>query len=225
MVNDFGFFEKSEEYNLEALRMDGDSVAYYERSGYNELNHGNFEKAIEALEKMLAIDSTHYSILYWLAQGYIYLGQNEKSLEYLKKWFIERSKDPDFWVKSNHLLGYAYSINGFKEEAKYHFDESLNYLKKVKERDGTETGKRTYYDLAGVYLFLGDKDKAYENLRLYSKKTQIPSKWDVTQILVDPLFDSIRDEPEFQQIVRDVEAKYQAEHERVRQWLEENDIL
>ena len=33
----------------------------------------------------------------------------------------------------------------------------------------------------------------------------------------DPLFDSIRNEPEFQQIVRDVEAKYQAEHERVRQ--------
>ena len=31
--------------------------------------------------------------------------------------------------------------------------------------------------------------------------------------------------PEFQQIVRDVEAKYQAEHERVRKWLEENDML
>jgi molybdopterin converting factor small subunit len=39
------------------------------------------------------------------------------------------------------------------------------------------------------------------------------------------LFDSIRDEPEFQQIVRDLEAKYQVEHERVRQWLEENDML
>ena len=32
-------------------------------------------------------------------------------------------------------------------------------------------------------------------------------------------------EPEFQKIVRDVEAKYQAEHERVRQWLEENEML
>jgi len=34
------------------------------------------------------------------------------------------------------------------------------------------------------------------------------------------LFDNLRDDPEFQQIVRDVEAKYQAEHKRVRQWLE-----
>ena len=41
----------------------------------------------------------------------------------------------------------------------------------------------------------------------------------------DPLIESIRDESEFQQIVSEIEAKYQAEHERVRQWLEENDML
>jgi len=41
----------------------------------------------------------------------------------------------------------------------------------------------------------------------------------------DPLFNSIRKEPEFQQIVRDVEAKYQAEHERLRKWLEETGQL
>jgi hypothetical protein len=38
-------------------------------------------------------------------------------------------------------------------------------------------------------------------------------------------FLSIRKESEFQQIVRYVEDKYQAEHERVRKWLEENDML
>jgi hypothetical protein len=47
----------------------------------------------------------------------------------------------------------------------------------------------------------------------------------INDIKNDPLFDSIRDEPEFQQIVKEVEAKYQAEHERVMKWLEENDML
>jgi molybdopterin converting factor small subunit len=47
----------------------------------------------------------------------------------------------------------------------------------------------------------------------------------VSLIKDDPLFESIRDEPEFQQIVRDVEAKYQAEHERVKKWLEEQGML
>jgi hypothetical protein len=41
----------------------------------------------------------------------------------------------------------------------------------------------------------------------------------------DPLLNSIRNEPEFQQIARDVEAKYQTEHERVRKWLEEQGKL
>lgn len=47
----------------------------------------------------------------------------------------------------------------------------------------------------------------------------------IANIKNDPLFNSIRDEPEFQQIVKDMEAKYQAEHERVKKWLAENDML
>ena len=42
---------------------------------------------------------------------------------------------------------------------------------------------------------------------------------------IDPLFNSIRNDPEFQQIVKDIESKYQAEHERVKKWLEENKML
>ena len=47
----------------------------------------------------------------------------------------------------------------------------------------------------------------------------------ISYIKNDPLFDKIRDEPEVQQIVSDVEAKYQIQHEEVRQWLEENEML
>jgi hypothetical protein len=64
-----------------------------------------------------------------------------------------------------------------------------------------------------------------ENLRMFSTKNLLPSKWWVTQIRADPLFDSIRNEPEFKQIVLDVQFKYLAEHERVRKWLEENDMM
>jgi hypothetical protein len=82
----------------------------------------------------------------------------------------------------------------------------------------------TFYNLAAAHALLGEKDKAYENLKLMNQHERMP-KWMVKDIKNDPLFESIRDEPEFQQIVRDVEAKYQAEHERVKQWLEENDML
>jgi hypothetical protein len=86
------------------------------------------------------------------------------------------------------------------------------------------TAYRNYYDLAATYAFIGEKDKALMNLRLFMKYL-VGDRWYVMFFNNDPLFDNIRDEPEFQQIVRDVEAKYQAEHDRVRKWLEENDML
>ena len=75
-----------------------------------------------------------------------------------------------------------------------------------------------------MYACLGEKEKAFDRLRLFNQKQHFPV-WIVIQLKVDPLFNSIRNEPEFQQILRSVEAKYQAEHERVRQWLEENDMI
>ena len=41
----------------------------------------------------------------------------------------------------------------------------------------------------------------------------------------DPLYANIRNEERFQMILQDMKTKNQAEHERVRQWLEENDML
>jgi hypothetical protein len=81
----------------------------------------------------------------------------------------------------------------------------------------------TFHSLAAIYTFLGDKDKASEYLRLFNQRQRMPL-YMIKEIKNNPLFDDIRDEPEFQQIVRDVEEKYQAEHERVRIWMEENDM-
>jgi hypothetical protein len=63
------------------------------------------------------------------------------------------------------------------------------------------------------------------NLKIYNQRQEPEGLWMVSLIKTDPLFDSIRNEPEFQQIVRDVETRYQAEHERVKKWLEEQGML
>jgi hypothetical protein len=124
-----------------------------------------------------------------------------------------------------YRIGYAYWVNGFKEEAEYYFNTNLEIL-----NDMFEEGRHsyhdfhTYYHFAAIYSFLGDKDKTYENLRLLNQRQKMPI-WMVANIKDDPMFDSLRDEPEFLQIVQDIEVKYQAEHERVRKWLEENDLL
>jgi len=119
----------------------------------------------------------------------------------------------------------AYSNTGNKVKADYYFDKQINNCNKVIELGRVYgSNSRVYYDLAAVYAFRRENDKAYENLKLYNQ-IQRGSLMNVVLIKNDPLFNNMRNEPEFQQIVKNVEAKYQAEHERVRKWLKEQGML
>ena len=81
-----------------------------------------------------------------------------------------------------------------------------------------------YYDRAGVFAQMGEKDKAYKNLRVINQRQRV-NIWMPMLMKTDPSFINIRNEPEFQQIMKNTEAKYQAEHERVKNWLEEQGML
>ncbi len=219
-----GFIEKSKYYNQEALKLDGDSAKYYSSLTASEFYLGNHEKALELVKKGYAIDSNNTDILLSLGEICISLGQYKEGLKYIKKGF-ERLKILGISLnRGMHRIGYAYWINGFKEEAEYYFNEQINYCNRMNELGRIWAQQLyPYYDLAGIYAFRGEKDKAYKNLRIFNQRQRM-ALGIVYYFNNDPLFDSIRDEEEFQQIVRDVEAKYQAERERVRKWLEENDL-
>jgi TolB-like protein len=233
-AEDAGFSEKAKQYYLNKLKLDGDSLDYYSALVSDEFSLANFSKSIEYGIKGYAIDSTNEEILQFLGGNYARIGQYEESLKYYKKW-IEVLKTQGALAISSpfnsnlynnmHRVGYSYWQNGYKKEAEYYFNEQINYCNRM--IDSKRLFAQTlypYYDLASVYAFRGEKDKAYENLRIFNQRKTDPL-WMVMLIKTDPLFNSIRNEPEFQQIVRDVEAKYQAEHERVRKWLEEQGML
>jgi len=214
-----GFKDKANYYAKEVLELDDDSARYYSDLASIEATNGNYEKAIEFGEKSSTIDSTNSVVIYMLGMYHSFFGLYEESLEYFKKFenkfeTLDRLEPPVIF-----RIGYAFWVNGFKEEAEDYFNTALEFHNKK-----IELGQDySFYELAALYAFQGDKDKAYENLRILNQNESM-SLLEVTYIKNDPLFDSIRNEPDFQPIVKDVEAKYQAEHERVRQWLEENDL-
>ncbi len=220
-----GFKEKSYYYAELALKLDNDSAAYYSSLGNIEDLQRNFEKAIGFWEKSYAIDSADRFVIGFLGLDHIYLGQYKESLEYYKI-LEERLKTLGRSARgASYRIGYAYWVNGFKEEAENYFKTGLEFHNQWIELGIFRIQDfMTFQFLAGAYAFLGDKDKAYEYLRLVNQKSRM-TLWNIREINNNPLFESIRDEKEFQQIVQDIEAKYQAEHERVRQWLEQNDML
>ena len=220
-----GFPEKCKYYRLEKLKLDDDSLSYYSGLATDEYNLANFNKSIEYGLKVLAIDSTNWDLSYVLGFGYACLGQYEESLKYYKKFTEIANTYRRLLLNNANAIGYAYWQNGYKEEAEYYFNEQIknaNMANELKRSWGESL--YTYYDLASVFAFRGEKDKAYKNLKNFNQ-IQLVHFWMATQIKIDPLFVKIRSEPEFQQILSDVEAKYQAEHERVRKWLEEQGSL
>jgi TolB-like protein/Tfp pilus assembly protein PilF len=220
-------FEKGYDYYEEAFKLDGDTNSYLGSLAEREWYFGNREKAKELYLSIYKRDSSRADILYSLGADYMYLGQYKESLKYFKK-YIEREKvfgAEGLSINIMHRIGYDYWKNGDRKEAEYYFNEQKKYCEEaIKKGRRYSTELDAYYDLAGVHAFMGDKGKAYENLKIWATLHIIPLYY-IVLIKDDPLFNSIRNEPEFQQIVRDVEAKYQAEHERVGKWLEEQGIL
>ena len=220
-----GFKEISLKYIRDALKLDNDSAAYYSHLAEIEDCNGNFKQAIEFGEKSYDIDSTNLWTVFLLGIDHMYYGDFKASLEYFNKYdkTLRTFDRPYRWEP--HLIGYAYWVNGFKEEALDFYDSVLEIYNEMLElgrhpfQDFT-----TFHSLAAIYTFMGDKNKAYEYLRLFNQRQRMPL-FMIKEIKNNPLFDTIRNEPEFEQIVRDIEAKYQAEHERVRKWLKERDML
>jgi tetratricopeptide (TPR) repeat protein len=218
-----GFIERSIQYYREALKLDGDSAVYFNFLGFKNHFQGNYSTAIDFFQRSIALG--YLNAYGYLGASLLREGRHKEALEAYENWIEYLNEINRLSFENTHRIAYAYWINGFEKEAEEYFDMQIEYcLGDINSNRIWASLYFTYYDLAGVYAFRGEKEKAYENLRIFNQIEEVPY-WMPGLIRSDELFESIRDEPEFQQIVRDVEAKYQASHERVRQWLEGNDML
>jgi len=221
VLSDYGFRELAKNYSLKAVELESDSLKYYFWLYVYEFD---FKNTFSFFENKYSKDSTNLSALEYLSSYYTVTGLFREALKFQKKK-LERMKDEGREIINGlQRVGYVYSKNGFKDSADYYFNRQIEYCNNAIKSNRGYGNSEAYYDLAGVYTFMGDKIKAYENLKIYYKAQRI-NPWITRFIKYDPLFDSIRNEPEFQNIVKDMDAKHQAEHEKVKKWLEEQGML
>lgn len=218
-----GYLAVAKKYVIEAFDLDGDSTRYYLQLGHAESILGNYEKSIKFYEKIDAQNT--WSVYLSLGNSYSYSGQYKEALKYYQKYIEKLNQFSSLNMNNMQRIGYAYWKNGYKKEADYYFDKQMEYCNSLIKSDRPYAQKfYTFYDRAGLYAFRGDKSKAYEDLMVFNQRKSF-GLWMVTLIKNDPMFNSIRNDEEFQRITRDVEAKYQSEHERVGRWMEEQGLL
>jgi tetratricopeptide (TPR) repeat protein len=197
-----------------------DSTLYLDELFLVESEFGNYEEAIKLGNRAIKIslfipDLTIYSI-----------AGHDKEAYLLAKKLVESYKKvgtPN--LQLSHRIGFTFWQMGKKEEAKNYFNQQIKYDEEsIKLDRDIAQSKFAQYDLAATYAFLGNKVKAYQYLDDFNTLNFYPIWW-VTLAKHDPEFNSIRNEGRFKKILENMEAKYQAEHERVRKWLEEQGML
>ncbi len=229
-LSNAGFFEKARFIAREVFELDRDSASYYIRLSRIEEGLNNYENELELVKRACEIDSNKNvngfgNVLVKLADAYTMANQFKKALECYEQMNKKQNAKENTNLWASHRIGFLYYKNGNIKEANYYFNKQIEYSSnEIKLGRMRSEQLFSYYDLAAVYAFLGDKRTALENLRVFGKK-KIIHQWMLQLLKTDPLLDNIRNDPDFQQIVNNAETKYLAEHERVGKWLEEQGML
>jgi len=171
-----GRFEAAIAESKQAVELDPLSLIINSDLGHVFYEARQYDQAIEQEGKTLEMDSDFGPARHWLGLAYL-----QKSM--YKEAIAE-------FEKETPSLGYAYAVAGRRAEAHQVLDK-LNQLSKQKYVPAVS--------LARIYVGLGEKDKAFEWL---GRAYQDGSIGGGTGVAVDPIFDPLRSDPRFQDLLR-----------------------
>jgi tetratricopeptide (TPR) repeat protein len=224
---------KALRFYLKALRIDPVSIwtpGIYEKIGGIYSNLGDFQKAeiyykrgLDRLETnhglfVLLIMYNHWqkpdSVIKYANRMLKYDDKNalyqvaEVTCYQLKDWIKGEKFYEEVWNKyhehvNEHRWAIALYKTGNRAKADSLMEKSYQlYLKK----------DPSSYDMAGLYAWRGDKDNAYRILRNFD--------WGWTSaylIQFDPLFDNLRNDPEFKEMLSKVLEKKKQQRDQLRE--------
>ena len=189
-------FEKTFYYSQKAIELSEGrepSLRFaYWVNAHTHLMLGDGEKALDATNKLAEFNEI--MALRIQAEVYCHLFQDfKKGIDLYKE--LSR-KDPEHY---NYKHRYAYALweVGEYDSAKVMFDSQIRAFEKELELGRVERND-PHYNLAAIYTFFGDYDKAFEHLRAHKFTSGLEM-----YAKIDPLFKDLYDNAEFKQIIQD----------------------
>ena len=214
-----GFVDEAEKYINRSLAYNPENLySLYVKAYILFARDRDLMQLRQSLITTLQRDSTRLDIIQEVGKAYYYLGEYDGAYAYYKKFNeIREAYKLDVYAGENAKIGLVFSEMGLKEESEKYFANYKNYA---------DNDKSIYKDLslAAYYSFHGNTDAAIEHLRLFSQQDNY-FYWMVIFIEMDPLFDNIKDHPEFRKILDDIEIKFWNYHEQIKASLEDKELL
>jgi TolB-like protein/DNA-binding winged helix-turn-helix (wHTH) protein/Tfp pilus assembly protein PilF len=159
----------------------------YQNSGEHFLYGREFDKAIEQYNEALELDPTFAIAHFGLAQAYALKGMWKESMEHYEQSAI-LDGDPELASK----VKAAYTKSGYQGATRVVLEDGR--LKRSKGHWASFAGDAYWH------ITLGEKDLALAALDQAVRDRE----QGVTELQVDPSFDSIRSDPRFQQLMHQV---------------------
>jgi eukaryotic-like serine/threonine-protein kinase len=180
-----GRFEQAIGEEKRAVELDPLSLVSNRNLGYAFYFARQYDQAIEQYQKTLELDPNFISTHYLLGLAYLQKSMyNEGVAEFEKALVISPSN-----AGSLSWLGYAYAVVGKRLDAR----KVLDQLSKLSKQSYVPA-----WNVAVVYVGLGENDKAFEWLRRSFEERSIGSGF----IKADPVFDPLRSDPRFADLLR-----------------------
>lgn len=219
-----GFPELENQLIEQLFSFNNDTLEYLNELVMYENWQGNYRAALNYGLESLKLDSTDSFSHLVLAIHYTYLNDYKNAFRYVQN-FDRINLRTNGELQPSTAAGYIYLKNGEEKKAEYHLRESIPRWQTQIEFN-THTAQAFYYlhELAGVYIALGKKEEAMEYLE-EMKNLRIIDRVQITILNNWPNFDIIRNEPEFQDVIKVLDARYQKEHQRIENLLIREGII
>jgi tetratricopeptide (TPR) repeat protein len=214
-----GFPIRARELNEEILKSVHDTSRYLARKADWETDYGSKDSALMIYHQLDKNDQSSITYLYFAVQYCNFQKDYAKAFDTMQKLeekvlLAMGSIPPDFFVG-----GYTYLKNGMKEKADYHFKGSIKRAEdEIKLNSYNARRYNSHFNLALIYAILNDKQKSLQYLGMIKQSRSVTLNF-INDLKTNPMFDNVRNEPEFQKIARELEKKYLEEHEKIKKLL------
>jgi class 3 adenylate cyclase/TolB-like protein/Tfp pilus assembly protein PilF len=214
-----GFIKEAEKYINKSLEYYPDNLfSEYVKAYILYAKNRDIQQTKQLLIEALNKDSTRLDILQEIGKINYFMRDYESAAHYYNKYIqIKDLLKLDIYNTENAKIGFVFSMVGQTEE-------SEKYLLEFKDYAENDKSIYKHISLAAYYSFYGDEEKAIEHLKLFSDQEHY-HYWTIIFIHLDPLFDNLRDLPEFKAITNDLETKFWQRHEQIKLSLEEKELI
>ena len=188
-LSPMGRHEEAIKYMKRAIELDPASPLFLMILGWGYYMAQQYDLAIEWLQRSIDMEPNTVDGYRGLGEVYVQKGMYNEAIAALRK-FVEFTDSHDYALG---YLGYAYGMAGQR-------DKALEMLKALEDR-----AKKQYVvptALAPIYMGLGDKNKALDELwRAYEERSMSHL---LLYLKVFPVYNPLHSEPRFQELLKKI---------------------